>query len=321
MPVAKQMSVGLDEDGRMTSWSMPSSQSSERSRPWELTAPESYVLRYAPVTRVGVEAFKLALQELVVRGALQVVPAHTPRRLGLGRGRRSLIAEGHRFGGCAEPALVPILELYRNTGIARVRIAVASGADGECEGIPLEHFAKAARKAFGGYRGYVDSHVAAALEQRGLFHIERYVGLSNRSLYSYTAAGRRADDELEEWLQEGKRSQGSALLRGAGAAILLLHQMDPQLRVAERLFDARRRGAAEPVDPAVLHTVRLEPPTESDTELAAPPVDDTFAFEQLDGVSLDFAFAAIDLAIRGGGGGGGDGGGGGGDGGGGDGGG
>ena len=303
----------------MTNWWMPSSdRSNERSRPWQLTAPESYVLRYAPVTRVGVEAFKLALQELVVRGALRVVPVRTPRRLGLSRGRRSLITEGHRFGGCAEPALVPILELYRNTRHRRLPAAAASGADAECEGILVEHFAKAGRKAFGGYRGYVDRHVAAALEQRGLFHIQRHSGLSGRSLYSYTADGQRADNELEQWLQKGKRSPGRALLHGAGAAMLLLHQMDPQLRVVERLFDARRRVAADSADPTVGFTVGVGPPGESDSELDAQPGDGTFAFEQLDSVnldSLDFAFAAIDLAIPGGGGGGGDGGGSGGDGG------
>ena len=104
-------------------------------RSWELTAPESFVLRYAPTTRVGAEAFKLALQELVVRGALRLRPVRVPRVLGLGGRNRWLITEGPMFGGCTESALVPVLEVYRSTPHRRLQVAAASGAEAECEGI------------------------------------------------------------------------------------------------------------------------------------------------------------------------------------------
>jgi hypothetical protein len=238
------------------SWGDPSS---GWQRTWELTAPESYVLRYAPVMRVGAAAFKLALQELVVRDALRALPVRSPNALRLVRAARSLITEGPEFGHCAEPALVPLLELY--AGARRRRLPV--GSELECEGILVGDFAQAARKAFGGHRGYVDRCVAPVLEQRGLLRLERHVGVAGRPRYSYTAAGRRADDELERRL----RKPG----RGAGTAVLLL----------DRLLGAQRPVAPEPADPTV--------------ELAA--------FEHPDGPSLDdlgFALAALDLDLGGG---------------------
>ena len=38
---------------------------------WELSAPESYLLRYAGGGRKGIGAFALALKELVARDALR----------------------------------------------------------------------------------------------------------------------------------------------------------------------------------------------------------------------------------------------------------
>jgi len=267
-----------------------------------LTAPESFVLRYAPTTRVGAEAFKLALQELVVRGALRLRPVRVPRVLGLGGRNRWLITEGPMFGGCTESALVPVLEVYRSTPHRRLQVAAASGAAAECEGIFMESFLRTARKALGSYRGYVERHVAVVLEQRGLITICCYVGVCGRTRYFYTAAGRRADEELEYWLQQGKSGGGRAAMRGAGAAILLLQLLHPELRAVDRLLGARRIGAAEPGDPTAGPAVLSDPPGDSKAEsgLNEPTDVDAFSLEQLDIPSLDglaFELRAIDRAI------------------------
>ena len=60
----------------------------------DLTAPEWYVLNYVGQGFTG-EAFKLAVKELVVRGALRVEPVET-RRLGRRR-QRSALTDGPRL--------------------------------------------------------------------------------------------------------------------------------------------------------------------------------------------------------------------------------
>jgi hypothetical protein len=48
------------------------------SQAWELTAPESYLLRYAEHGPIAIEAFKLALKELVASNALRLEIADVP---------------------------------------------------------------------------------------------------------------------------------------------------------------------------------------------------------------------------------------------------
>src|SRR3712207_9280558 len=67
-----------------------------RSR-WALTAPESYLLRYAALKPSPVEAFKLALKQLVASDALRLEGAALPRRGLPGSRREWLIADGPRI--------------------------------------------------------------------------------------------------------------------------------------------------------------------------------------------------------------------------------
>jgi hypothetical protein len=200
----------------------------------DLTAAESYVLRYLLVTKLGAEPFKLALQELVCRDALRIAWVSVPRALGLGHARRVLVTGGSRQRATDEAALRPLLELHAATP----HRSVATGGLGESEGVLLGDLAKAARKQFGGYRGYggyAETHVAPALRERGLLEVEHNVGLSLSSRHRHTSAGRSVELELDRWMERARRGATAALLAQGGAAVLVLHHFHPELRLFDRL--------------------------------------------------------------------------------------
>src|SRR5215210_1701595 len=77
---------------------------------WELTAPESYLLRYGLGRNVpAVCAFKLALMDLVARRALSLKGAWVRRRWAPGRRPVWLLADGPMKGSVEAPALVPLI--------------------------------------------------------------------------------------------------------------------------------------------------------------------------------------------------------------------
>jgi hypothetical protein len=175
----------------------------------DLTAPEVFVLRYAPAMKPEAEPLKLALQELVAGGALRLV--HVARRLR--RGGRPLLVPGPAYEQPAAPALAPVLALHAERG----------------EALPVPDFAKAARKAFGGHGGYAEHEVAPVLQARGLLTVER-------SRYRRTDLGREVDEALEQWLDAARRGATTARLREGGAAVLLLHHLHPRPGTLERAF-------------------------------------------------------------------------------------
>jgi hypothetical protein len=287
---------------------------------WELTAPESYLLRYAEHGPIPIEAFKLALKELVARNALRVTGAEVARKWLPGTTTVWLITDGPQLGSVSAPALTPVLEMFRHARDRHSRAAVSVAPPHVAlEGVVLTDFATAAARRSRGFRDYLQRDVEGSLRDRGLLSARgRLVGEPRR-----TAAGRRANEDLGRWLDEGRRRGrwGSAeeparaldYLRRAGAALLLLL---PDAGGLAQLDAVRRAAVAE--SQAVYGAVGTQPADDGTVE-PGPLTDDLGGIDlsaldsgvgALDG--LDGAFGAIDasIAVLGGDGGGGDGGGG-----------
>ena len=133
----------------------------------DLTAPEWYVLNYVGYGFAS-EAFKLAIKELVVRGALRVEPVERRR---LGRRRQgSALTDGPRLRMRPPPALAPVLGVYSKVQKHALRTTDESAAGMRpIEGVHTEDFAKAARKPFGGQVSkYVRRCVLPLLSGAGL---------------------------------------------------------------------------------------------------------------------------------------------------------
>jgi hypothetical protein len=188
------------------------------SRRWELTAPESHLLRYGDDAS-GSTAFKLALMELVTRGALRLEAGWIRRWPGRGTRFAWLVADGHRMASATEPALAPVLGVFERASERRIFPAVSYWDHAvEFEGVIVPDIAKAASRR--GFSRFIKDDVAGALRARGLLTDE------NRR----TPAGAQADDELERWLELSRQfprwSQrddgwGRVYLQRAGAAVLL----------------------------------------------------------------------------------------------------
>jgi hypothetical protein len=259
---------------------------------WRLTAPESYVLQ-SPRHLSGVEAFKLALRELVLRRALQVEKVETAGFLRRGHSKTVLLIGT----SITEPALAPLLDLH-----ARARRREGN------DGVRVENLTRAGRREFGrSLAGYVDDHVYPSLAQRGLLRSSEHRRWGRpRTRHELTPAGEDAVAELADWLRVGsERVEGwtresperaLAYAGGAGAAILLMPELYPE-------FERLGRDTAASADPV---------PSGAELDLgafgSAGDSDSGDAFEAFDGID-----AGVDAGTGwggdGGGGGDGDGGG------------
>jgi hypothetical protein len=172
------------------------------SQAWELTAPESYLLRYVEYGPIAIEAFKLALKELVARDALRLQIAEVPRKRRPGTKTVWLITDGAQLGSVTAPALTPVLELFRHARDRHSRTAVSAWPPHVAlEGVLLTDFAIAAARRSHGFRDYLQRDVEGSLRDRGLLSSRgRLVGEPR-----HTVAGRRANEDLDRWLDEGKR--------------------------------------------------------------------------------------------------------------------
>ena len=169
----------------------------------DLTAPEWYVLNYVGHGFAS-EAFKLAVKELVVRGALRVEPVERRRR-GRRRQGSAALTDGPRLRMRPPPALAPVLGVYSEVRKHALQTTDESAAGMRpIEGVRAEDFAKVARKPFGGQVSkYVRRCVLPLLSGAGLLTTAGG-GISKRT--SWTAAGRQAVDELAEWMAVGRRN-------------------------------------------------------------------------------------------------------------------
>jgi DNA-binding MarR family transcriptional regulator len=234
----------------------PETTRSQQDVPASLSAVESYVLRYAPVATPGPEALRIALRELVLRGALRLVRVRAPRPLGLGHRTRWLLARGPAARTCREPALRALLDLHAAHPHRRLELLGARAAGASCGGILVDEFLRAARRHFGGDRGYVEGQVVPGLVARGLLELRRG-GAGRRVRYAYTPAGREADDRLEHRLTAARRA-GEGRSAAAGPARVPL---PPDLRPAALILDLQQ--------PELGLLARLRDPQLSPAELAA----------------------------------------------------
>jgi hypothetical protein len=261
--------------------------------PWELTAPESYLLRSGLGWDVpAVSAFKLGLMDLVARRALTLKGAWVRRRWAPGTHPVYLLSNGPRKASVDEPALLPIIELHSSMIERRPSFGVPfDDPTSELAGVPLDKFVSAAARRNGGYAAYKKRDVAGSLRNRKL------LSETNRR----SPAGEQAWLQLDAWLE---LSQGPfknwihdqtwlrAYLAGAGTAVLLAEIANPGHKVLQQI------GLV----------LASEPPTDQPYAVASDGWDtgglDFAAIpESLDG-GFDGAFAALDGAFLGGGGGG-----------------
>jgi hypothetical protein len=282
------------------------------AQPWRFSAAESLLLqRDAEVS--GAEVLKVALAELVAGGQLRVEPGRKPR---LVRGAARL--------GRAGRSVRALLDVFERTGVGRAGLEVAK-------------LAAAVRARYGSLDGYRDQVVLAGLVEDGLFAAEtrRVLWLFPARRHVLTFAGQSAQRRLGE-LHEELRADPAAAVPAAGAAVLLLPALFPELRELER---ARRTGgsdggaswsagvpysdggAAAPEGDLAPAPWPAATPSAEPTSTPVATLDlPSFDFTALDAIGgFDAAVSAIDAGVGDGGGssdgGGGDGGGGGGDGG------
>jgi hypothetical protein len=228
------------------------------------------------------------------------------------------------------PALAPVLDVYSKVQKQGLQTTDASAAGMRpIEGVHTEDFAKAARKRFGGQLNkYIRRCVLPLLSGAGLMTTAGG-GISKRT--SWTAAGRQAVDELDEWMAVGRRhlrpwvfrnpARGIAWASSGGAAVLLMNELYPQMvRLGQLLADRRLSADSGGVEIGIPLSLDDSLGAEAGFHLSGMELSDldlgflATAFGGFDG--LDSAFTAIDAGIGAGGfggdGGGGDGGGGGG---------
>jgi len=271
--------------------------------PWELTAPESYLLRYGLGWGVpSVSVFKLGLMELVARRALTLRGSWVRRRWAPGRRPVWLLGDGPRKASVDEPALIPIIELHDRMLERRPSFGVPfDDPVGEFPGVPLDRFVSAAARRNGGYSDYAKRDVAGSLRNRKLLSAGKRL----------TAAGEQAWVQLDTWLDVSRGPLKSwvhnqtwlrAYLAGAGAAVLLAELANPDQKALHEI--GRTLALGRPDDLAF--AVAIDDRDTGGLDFTAIPDNLRGAF--------DSAFAALNaaFAVGDGGGGGGDGGGGGG---------
>jgi hypothetical protein len=214
---------------------------------WTLTAPESYVLLHGPHAS-GRETFKLALLDLIARGALRLVEV-TGRGV-FGRGRRtSVLVPGPTP---VPPAAQPLASVW----LVYSGVPLRSYAGG-VTGVPVADLARAAVRRYRSLDRYRFEEVVSALVDRRLFAREEYrvLWLFPAQRIVVTPAGTRARADLERRLTLGGEQFGGWVERDparavafaglAGAAVLLMSPLYPDF---QRLHRQLGSGAASAGD-------------------------------------------------------------------------
>jgi hypothetical protein len=303
---------------------------------WELSAPESLVLRDGP-SADRAQAIKLGLLELLTRNSLRLVD--TTGRNWLGREQvEKLLVRG------SQPlpdrgVLAPIAKAFLNTAEKRT----ADGKSGRAIKDVARTFATGQRTGGG---KYVTEIILPELAARGLFvrQLDHVLGIFPRTRWFLTSEGERRKAALVDMLADGERElagassrdprQAAAVLATAGAATLLMTSAYPEMaELSRRLRQDPGSGDGGGTIAAGGATYTDSPdetpsgpdfttpqPSPTPTPTPEPEVDPgAFTFETTTFVDLDLsafdgvdsAFDAVDSGVDAGGGdgGGGDGGG------------
>lgn len=204
--------------------------------PWTLTAPESYVLLHGPAADGG-EVFKLAVLELVTRGALKLVDVEEQRAFGRSR-TVSVLVPGLKPAPPREQALASVWLLY--SGIT-LRLF------GDVAGVPVAELAQAAVRRYKNLARFRTEEIVAPLVDRRLFAREEYrilwVWPAQRIVV--TPAGEQLRADLQRRLDLGKThfggwvdrepAQALAFAGLAGASLLLMSPLYPDLQRLRQL--------------------------------------------------------------------------------------
>lgn len=260
--------------------------------PWELTAPESYLLRYEPTNSASSrEAFKLALMDLIARDALTLRGAWVPRRWRRGARPWWLLCNGTRKAVLDEPALVPLIALHSDMVQKRPSFGVPfDDRTIEVRGVPLDKFVSAAARRNGGYAAYLKGHVASSLRNRGLLTVRnRRTPVGEEAWHELDAWLELARDPLKSWIHDPTWLR--AYVTGAGAAVLLAEIDYPGHPTLQNI------GRALASNPPVAEPSELGPAWWDTGGLDFDAIADG-----LDGAcsAFDGVFSALDAAFLGG---------------------
>lgn len=186
---------------------------------WDRTAAEALVLRTVAAGRMGRHALRLALAELVLRGALQVEP-------------------GGRFAAAGPAADLP-------EPLVAVRDLVASRGE---KGMTQSEVLRAVGGRWRSVDRWMDAEVVPSLAQAKLVMVWPS---QKRAEVALTPAGREACDELDAELKvlrakDGEPAAVAAAASAAGAAVLLADDAWRRLAELHALPDVLTSGVSLP---------------------------------------------------------------------------
>ena len=260
---------------------------------WQLTAPESLVLRDGPHAKPA-EVVKLALLELVARRALRLVEVETRGLFGR-RGTEVVIGTGSQAAPADGP-LGPVATLALD--------AKAHTYPDGTVGIGLRSFAMTCAARFGRPpRLYIDRWVLPALVERGLYtRIDRKVlGVVPQTSWALTGEGElarhrlqelttTAEHEVDDWAERDPARLARFLATAGGAALLV-----PAAYPAFEAFATRL--AAQPDDAAWMGALVATMMVPADSSPSGHP--DVGGFD-VSALSFDFSsIAGLDGAFGG----------------------
>jgi len=204
-----------------SSWNEPTTWSTTR---WEPPGPESYVLLHG-VDRPDAQPFKLAITELVARGALKLVEIEEPGVFGIRR-HVSVLTQGSQRERVPERSLAAVQRIF---GEAKLD----SFSDGTI-GVTVQDLAVTAQRRYRPLSAYTMDEVLPALIERGYYAREKrkILGIFPSSRYVLTPSGQAARADLQQRMDVGQaelhgwvrndRSHALLYVGLAGSSMLLM---------------------------------------------------------------------------------------------------
>lgn len=207
------------------------------SQPWDLAAPESYVLRYG-LEMSGSRPFRFAIVELIARGLLKLIHVTEPRLLRHARETTALIERG-RPDSRLPQSLAAVWQLYRRAPFRTF--------EGAMQGVTVRDLAAALVDGYRTYYAFGVEEITPELIKRGLLTTKSerpFPWLFATTKYVPTPAGKEAAAELDRWITIGETEfadlvetnprKAMAFSRVAGCALLLIEPGPAQMQALAR---------------------------------------------------------------------------------------
>ena len=217
---------------------------------WTLPAAETVALLAAPRHPDGTEVARRMLMELTARRAVRVVRT---RRRGWVRGRREVAAFVDGSGGPpASGLLAGAWRVYREAG-------AETFADG-ARGVDVRRLVRLLWDRYGSADGLGRAASEALVARRLATVVEtRRYGIGRHRTFPLTPAGEQAAADLGRWLEvgrerheawtaggaEGDAAEAVAFAARAGAAVLLLDELLPDLALVSASLRRDQGGGGE----------------------------------------------------------------------------